>query len=60
MSKIPDIYQLNLENLKYALSDLRQFLATEGPLKMMKNDFYFTLNKLFLFSRYLNFCLDFL
>ena len=26
----------------------------------MKSDFYFTLQKLFSFSRYLNFCLDFL
>ena len=29
--------------LKYALSGLRQFLATEIPLKMIKNAFYFTL-----------------
>ena len=28
--------------LKGALSGLRQFLATESPLKMMKNAFYFT------------------
>ena len=27
--------------LKGALSGLRQFLATESPLKMMKNTFYF-------------------
>ena len=27
---------------KVALSGLRQFLATERPLKMMKNVFYFT------------------
>ena len=27
---------------KGALSGLRQFLATERPLKMMKNPFYFT------------------
>ena len=26
-----------------ALSGLRQFLAAESPLKMMKNAFYFTL-----------------
>ena len=31
----------------------------EIPLKVMKNAFYFTL-ALFLFSRYINFCLDFL
>ena len=29
--------------IKGALSGLRQFLATENPLKMMKNTFYFTL-----------------
>ena len=32
-------------------------MATESPLKMMKNVFYFTLNDL-LFLRYLSFCLD--
>ena len=32
--------------LKGALSGLRQFLATESPLKMMKNVFYFTLKTL--------------
>ena len=42
---------------KGAFSGLRQFLAIESPLKMMKNPFYFT-SKPFLFSRYLNFCLD--
>ena len=29
-------------DFKGALSGLRQFLATERPLKMMKNAFYFT------------------
>ena len=29
-------------DFKGALSGLRQFLATERPLKMMKNTFYFT------------------
>ena len=29
------------------LSGLRQFLANESPLKMMKNAFYFTLKVLF-------------
>ena len=29
---------------KGALADLRQFLATENTLKIMKNDFYFTLD----------------
>ena len=32
---------------KGVLSGLRQFLATETPLKMMKNTFYFTLIILF-------------
>ena len=35
-------------SLKDALSGLRQFLATEGHLKMMKNTFYFTLKALLL------------
>ena len=34
-------------NIKGALSGLRQFLAIESPLKMMKNAFYFTLKALF-------------
>ena len=33
--------------LEGALSGLRQFLATESPLKMMKNAFYFTSKALF-------------
>ena len=33
--------------LKCALSGLRQFFATESPLKMMKNAIYFTLKPLF-------------
>ena len=32
---------------KGALSGLRYFLATESPLRMMKNAFYFTPNALF-------------
>ena len=42
------------EAIKGARLGLRQFLATESPLKMMKNVFYFT----FSFSRYSNFSLD--
>ena len=34
--------------IKGALSGLRQFLATENPLKMIKNTFYFTLEALFI------------
>ena len=45
--------------VKSALSGLRQCLATESFSKMMKNAIYFIL-KLFLFSRYLYFCLDIL
>ena len=30
-----------------ALSDLRQYFATESPLKMIKNAFYFTSKALF-------------
>ena len=33
---------------KGTLSGLRQFLATESPLKMMKNAFYFTSEALFI------------
>ena len=33
--------------IKGALSGLRQFLATENPLKMIKNTFYFTIEALF-------------
>ena len=39
-------FEINLRVFKGALSDLRQFLATESPLKMMKNAFYFTLKAL--------------
>ena len=34
-------------HLKGTLSGLRHFLATEGPLKMMKNAFYLILKNLF-------------
>ena len=50
---------INFE-IKGALSGVRQFLATESPLKMTKNAFLFHLFVLFSLSRYLNFCLDFL
>ena len=52
-------YNLLSQNLNGALSGLRQFLAAESPLKMMKNAFI-SPQKLFSFSRYLKFCLDFL
>ena len=34
---------ITLTCIKGALSGVRQFLANERPLKVMKNDFYFTL-----------------
>ena len=37
---------------KGALSGLRQFLAVESPLKMMKNAFYFTSKVLFVLKIY--------
>ena len=48
-----------MTDIKSALSGLRQFLPTESPLKMIKNDVYLP-QKLFPFLRYLNFCPDFL
>ena len=36
--------------VKGALSGLKQFLASENPLKMMKNAFYFTLKALSVFK----------
>ena len=38
---------MSSKTIKGALSDLRQFLATESPLKMMNNAFYFTSKALF-------------
>ena len=51
--------KLILKCFKGALSGLRQYLATESPLKMMKNAF-FPPQKLFSSLRYLSFCHDFL
>ena len=36
-----DLFRV-VENIKDALSGQREFSATESPLKMMKNAFYFT------------------
>ena len=41
------LYNLHDCNFKGTLSGLRQHLATESPLKMMKNTFYFTTKALF-------------
>ena len=35
---------------KGALLGLRQFVAVQSPLKMMKNDFYFTSKALFVLN----------
>ena len=45
--KSTDCILLSSFELKGTLSGLRQFLATESPVKMMKNAFYFTLTALF-------------
>ena len=45
--------------LKGTLSDLRKFLENARFLKIMKNGFYLK-SKAFSFSRYLNFCCEFL
>ena len=37
---------------KSALSGLRQFWASESPLKMMKNNFYFTLKAVVVLKRF--------
>ena len=52
------VYKLSFV-IKGALSGLRQFLATENALKMMKNAFYFTSKAIFILKTF-NFCLDFL
>ena len=39
---------INNDSFKSALSGLRQFLATENPLKMMKRAFYFNSKTLFI------------
>ena len=40
-------FSLNNSKLKAKLSGLKQFIATESSLKMMKTDFYFTLKAFF-------------
>ena len=47
------------DTIKGEFSGLRQNLATESPLKMMKNAFHFTLKSLFVLKIF-KFCLDFL
>ena len=45
--------------IKGALSGLRQFLAPESPLKLMKNAFHFTLKAIFILKIFLIFVLTF-
>ena len=52
-------FRTTVKLFKGALSGLRQFMAIESPLKMMKNAFYFTLKALFVLKIF-KFCLDFL
>ena len=47
------------EQLKGALSGLRQSLTTESPLEMMKNAVYFTLKALFVLKIFKIFVLTF-
>ena len=47
LSKVKLIFLAIMSYFKAPLSCLRQFLATESPLKMMKNTFYFTSKALF-------------
>ena len=42
------VFVFQISAFKGAPSGLRHFLATEGPLKLMKNVFYFTLKALFI------------
>ena len=41
-------------SVKGAISGLRQFLATECPLKMIENAFYFTSTALFVLFKFLS------
>ena len=54
-----EIYFSQTGFLKDALSCPRQVLATENPLKMMKNGFYFTFKALFLLKIFKLFSLYF-
>ena len=45
------VYKLSFA-IKGALSGLRQFLATENALKMMKNAFYFTSKAIFILKTF--------
>ena len=47
MTKKPKEIHMNESYFKGALSGLRQFLATENPLKTVKNAFHFTSKALF-------------
>ena len=53
------LINMKRKDIKGALSSLRQFLANESPLKMMKNPFYFILKALPVLKNF-NFYLEFL
>ena len=49
--ELEQVYLTYFKRIKGSLSGLRQFLATESPLKMMKNAFYFTLEAFFVLKK---------
>ena len=52
MTSFFDWVQLRgLNYLEEALTDMRQFLETENPFKMMENAFYFTLKGLLILEK---------
>ena len=59
-SKSKEFLKKRFLQIEGTLSSLRQFLAPESPLGLMKKNIFFFTLKLFLFSRYLIYCLDFL
>ena len=58
MFKRANLYAVDsLANVKDTLSDLRHFLSTETPLRIMKNEkntFYFTLKAIFILKIFEN------
>ena len=53
------IQEVEFHSIEGALSSLRQFLATESPLNMTKNDFYFILKPLLVLRMFKFFFLEF-
>ena len=44
--------EVESHSIKSALTSLKQFLASESPLKMTKNAFYFTLKALLVLKKF--------